>query len=263
MSWLKETMNRAIDHDRVADLYDLYVRWTEDIPFFLDRVGGYTEPVLELTCGTGRVSIPLAAAGCKLVCVDYAPAMLRVLKAKLQRAGLTAGVVCQDIRQLGLRSGFGVVLLPFHALAELMRPEDRRQALASIAGVMRPGGRFICTLHNPFVRRRSLTARETELGRFAGPRPGTELRLFSSTDWDARQQLVTGVQRIEIVDVRGRVIETRTLPVRFALPEREEIEAAAASVGLEVVRLEGDYAAAGYEPERSPFMIWTFTRRRT
>lgn len=254
-------MSRTIDHDRVADLYDLYVRWDDDIPFFLDRLAGRPGPILELTCGTGRVSLPLVAAGHDLVCVDYAPAMLRVLRERLRGAELEARVVCQDIRRLGLRRRFPTVILPFHALAELVEPADRAAALGAIAAVIGDGGEFICTLHNPVVRRRSLATGEAELGRFAGPRPGTELRLLSRTGLDERRQVVSGVQRIEIVDGEGTVLETRELPVRFALPGREEVETMAAAVGLVVESLEGDYAGGGFDPERSPYLIWTFRRR--
>jgi SAM-dependent methyltransferase len=187
--------------------------------------------------------------------------MLRVLKEKLLRDHLRANVVCQDMRRLGFAQAFSLVILPFHAFAELVDPEDRALALRSIAGALSPGGRFVCTLHNPAVRRRSVGGEEKEIGRFAGPGPGTELRLYLRTELDARHQIVAGVQRIQVVDRSEQVVDSRIMPMRFALPGRDEVESMAAEAGLEATCLQGDYSGAPFDPVESPFMIWTFTRR--
>lgn len=55
----------------VADIYDFYVKVDFDIPFFLNETEKHDEEILELMCGTGRVSIPLLQSGRKMTCVDY------------------------------------------------------------------------------------------------------------------------------------------------------------------------------------------------
>lgn len=40
--------------------YDAMFTMTDDIPFYLDCVSDYDQPVLELACGTGRVTVPMA-----------------------------------------------------------------------------------------------------------------------------------------------------------------------------------------------------------
>ena len=59
-----------IDYDRVADVYDLYVTSALDVGFYMDEAAKVRGKVLELMCGTGRVSIPLLEAGVDLTCVD-------------------------------------------------------------------------------------------------------------------------------------------------------------------------------------------------
>ena len=61
---------KPIDFDSVAVLYDIYVRTDFDIPFWLREAKTVAGKVLELTCGTGRVSLPLLRAGVDLTCVD-------------------------------------------------------------------------------------------------------------------------------------------------------------------------------------------------
>jgi hypothetical protein len=55
-------MEKSIDFDLVADLYDAYVKTDLDIGFYMDLCKG-REQILELMCGTGRVSLPLIRAG--------------------------------------------------------------------------------------------------------------------------------------------------------------------------------------------------------
>ncbi len=77
-------MKNSINFDLVADIYDYYVNVDFDIPFYLNETKDFNEEILELMCGTGRVSIPLLKIGKKMVCVDYSNCMLEVLKEKFQ-----------------------------------------------------------------------------------------------------------------------------------------------------------------------------------
>ena len=73
-----------IDYDRVADVYDLYVTSDLDIGFYLEEATKTRGKVLELMCGTGRVSIPLLEAGVDLTCVDASAGMLARLEEGLR-----------------------------------------------------------------------------------------------------------------------------------------------------------------------------------
>jgi ubiquinone/menaquinone biosynthesis C-methylase UbiE len=73
----------AMDYNRVAHLYDTHVQMERDVPFFLKEVRQAQGPVLELTAGTGRVSLPLLRAGIDLTCLDSSVAMLEVFRKKL------------------------------------------------------------------------------------------------------------------------------------------------------------------------------------
>ncbi|HCF28232.1 MAG TPA: hypothetical protein DEV81_13755 [Cyanobacteria bacterium UBA11049] len=68
-------MSSALDYEQIARLYDSYLRFTDDLPFFLQECQEIDGSVLELICGTGRISIPLLEAGVSLTCVDASPVM--------------------------------------------------------------------------------------------------------------------------------------------------------------------------------------------
>jgi hypothetical protein len=122
----------AMDYDRVARLYDSYVQTDVDVPFFLREARKAAGAVLELTAGTGRVSIPLLEAGIDLTCADSSSAMLDVFREKLRAKTLTAELVRADMCELSLDRRFALIFVPFHSFAEVTDPARQRQALSRI-----------------------------------------------------------------------------------------------------------------------------------
>jgi len=99
------------DYDRIAEIYDLYVTADYDLPFFLQEAAEVRGPILELTAGTGRLSIPLLEAGSQLTCVDGSQGMLDVLSRKLEERALKAEVRCADVCDLELPTVYEVAIL--------------------------------------------------------------------------------------------------------------------------------------------------------
>jgi hypothetical protein len=55
------------------------------------------------------------------------------------------------------------------AFMEIVGEERQRKAMAAIFAAMLPGGRFICTMHNPVVRRKLVDGALRVVGRFPVP----------------------------------------------------------------------------------------------
>jgi len=145
-------MTQSIKFDLVADLYDSYVTVNLDLPFFLDETSQFEDEILELMCGTGRVSIPLLESGKKLCCVDYSEKMLDVFKNKIQRKNYPARLIQINVTKLKLNKKYGLIILPFHSLSEILSSELQFNALQCISTHLKPDGIFICTLQNPTTR---------------------------------------------------------------------------------------------------------------
>lgn len=245
----------------VAGIYDAYVTATYDFAYFLDEARAAAGPVLELMAGTGRVSLPLAEAGIDLTAVDLSGPMLDQLRAKLAARGLAAEVVEANICQLSLsRRDYALAILPFQAFAELITPEDQHAALAAVFDHLRPGGRFICTMHNPAVRRRAIDGQLRLLGVVPLSDRAATLMLWSVQQPQPDSPVVRAAQIYEIYDADGRMEEKRFLDVRFRLVEREEFQSLAGAAGFRVTALHGDYDRSPFDPERSPYMIWVLER---
>ncbi|HEY0510376.1 MAG TPA: class I SAM-dependent methyltransferase [Thermoanaerobaculia bacterium] len=111
--------------------------------------------VLELCCGTGRVSIPLARGGFRVTGVDLSAAMLDRFRENLGREAAEVAarisLVHADIARLDLGETFALALIPFNSLLCLTRFEDQCAALAAAARHLAPGGRLAVDVMNPLT----------------------------------------------------------------------------------------------------------------
>lgn len=248
----EETQMEVIDYTSIAAMYDAYVTVTADVPFFIAETKKTQGEVLELTSGTGRISLPLLEAGVRLTCVDYSPGMVDVLSKKISQRGLRADVLCADVCALELPQKFDFALLPFQAFMEILGVERQRDALAAVHNCLRPGGRFICTMHNPAVRGRQIDGIRRYIGRF----PFENGALAVSGIEQGGKPVVARTQFFEFFDADGQLVWTKMLPMEFEMIERDGFERMAVDAGFRVEQLYGNYERAEFDPENSPVMIW-------
>lgn len=241
-----------INYDQVADLYDLYVRADYDVPFFVEEIARAQGPVLELTAGTGRLSLPLIEAGARLTCVDSSPGMLDVLARKLSARGLQAELLCTDVCRLQFARRFQLALLPFQSFMEILGEDRQRAALAAVFSSLEGGGRFICTMHNPALRRRQVDAVLRLVGQFPAP----EGTLVVSGFEQGGNPVVERLQYFEFYGTGGDLVWKRLLPMQFAFVGKDDFERMAQDTGFRVADLYGDYDRSAFDAVSSPVMIW-------
>lgn len=247
--------NAAMDYSKVAHLYDAYVTTDIDLPFFLKETKG-CGTVLELMAGTGRVSLPLLEVGINLTCVDNSRDMLTILREKLKQKGLSAIVHEMDVCELTLPGQYDLIILPFHSFSEIVGPEDQRKALTGIRNHLMKTGRFICTLHNPPVRLKSVTGVKKVYGEYPLPDNTGKLMLSAMETYNTDKHIVTGTQFYEIFDHNGVIRSKSSVDIQFYLHSKEEFEVLVRSEGFTVIDLYGDYSYHHFDPATSPFMIW-------
>ena len=137
-------------YDRIARIYDPWSRSVvEDVPFYVELAKESGGPVLELGVGTGRIAIPIAAEGIRVVGVDTSPGMLEVAREAAELAGVTVELRVGDLRKPGVRETFPLVTSPFRAMLHLETDADRRAALRAVRKLVAPGGRFVFDVFEP------------------------------------------------------------------------------------------------------------------
>src|SRR4029077_8657818 len=96
--------------------------------------------VLELGVGTGRIAVPTALAGLRVVGVDSSEGMLEVAREAAARAGVAFALRYGDLREPPVDELFALVTIPFRSLLHMQTDADRRAALSAVRGRL-AGGR--------------------------------------------------------------------------------------------------------------------------
>jgi SAM-dependent methyltransferase len=221
--------------DAFADVYDDWYRAVSDVDATVstlidlastaEATGTRSATVLELGVGTGRLALPLAAAGPAVTGVDASAAMLRRLAEKdpEQRVQVVLGDMVDD-----LPSGpFDVVFVAYNTLFNLLTPGRQRGCFAAVRDVLAPAGSFVVEAFVP------------------SPQPGSQVAVrsldadrvvLSISLHDGDDQRAEG-HYVELTETAG--VRLRPWSIRYATPD--ELDGMAAAAGLALRARWGDF----------------------
>ncbi|MEZ4320993.1 MAG: class I SAM-dependent methyltransferase [Myxococcota bacterium] len=183
-----------MNEDPYADaaLYDLeYADHTEDIGYYTTLASLSTGPLLELGCGTGRLTLPMARRGACVDGVDASDGMLEGLRLKL--AAEPAPVQARirfwngDFREPNphLRTDYEWVLWPFNAIHHCKSPDDVVRTLGWVREHLGPDGRVALDAYLPDRTLYDRDPKKTYEHRiFKDPRTGQPLHTWEQGWWD-------------------------------------------------------------------------------
>ena len=196
-------------YDKIARVYDPWsVSVVEDVPFYVEEAVRSGGPVLELGVGTGRVAIPIAAAGIEVVGVDFSAGMLEVARERAQLAGVTVDLRHGDMRDPPVEGEFPLVLCPFRSLLHMETDDDRRLALRAVSRGLTPGhGRFVFDVFTPAADDIADTH-----GRWLEREPG----IWERADWNEETRTL-------VLRLRTANTETEMSLAWLSVPEWKEL----------------------------------------
>lgn len=178
-------MTNDSPYDAIARLYDPWsASVTEDVEFYVEEARAAGGPVVELACGTGRISVPVAQAGVRVIGVDGSAAMLEVARERAEAAGVARLVDLRlgDLRDPPVAERVAAVLIPFRSLLHMTTDVDRERALAAARELLVPGGRLVFDVFAP--RADDIEATH---GRWIEREPG----IFERADWNHTERTLT------------------------------------------------------------------------
>jgi SAM-dependent methyltransferase len=129
------------------------------LEFYRRQLSLYGQPVLELACGTGRLTIPLAQEGAEIIGLDISQQMLELAEVKARERHLRIPFVRGDVRAFDLGRKFKFIFIPAQSLSHLHKREELEACFACVRRHLAEDGRFLIELFNPSVK---LLAREPE-----------------------------------------------------------------------------------------------------
>jgi len=129
-------------HDLECGDYDA------DLALWHELAAEAAGPVLDIGAGTGRVALPLAAAGVDVVACDVDRELLAALRRRAREQGLIVETVKADARALDALAGreFAAVIVPMQTLQLLAGAKDRAAFYAGARAALRPGGLLAAAL---------------------------------------------------------------------------------------------------------------------
>jgi SAM-dependent methyltransferase len=218
-----------------------------DIPPYRKERGKVGHRVLELACGTGRLTIPIAQSGVEIVGLDIAPSMLAHARAKAEAAGVKIQFVEGDCRSFDLGQKFALIFMAFNSMQHLHDYQSLAALFRNVRKHLAEDGRFIFDVFNPKVEILARANGDRRLEReYQDPDgAGTMAFEYSGMYDDASQ-----VSHIQCYFVRrganGEEVDVRVeqLHLRSFFPQ--ELDLLLRSQGFEVVDKFGNF-------ERKPF----------
>jgi len=213
------------------------------------------QEVLELACGTGRVTIPIALAGVKVTGLDSSAAMLALARKKSEGIENIAWVE-GNMAAFDLRRTFGLVIIPYRSFLHLETVEDQKSCLAAIRRHLVPGGRLALNFWNPDIRMMGL-----RLAGAGGLRPlvpaaeDDRSRFWSLAEYRTASQTIDEVRLREELDSQGLVVSRVYRNMRLRYVFRYEMEHLLALSGFEVEALQGGFKGEPFT-DASTEMVW-------
>jgi len=141
---------KALYDGFIADYYDsspIVIQRTHDVAFYCNAARKYGDPVLELGCGTGRITLAIAEAGYRVVGLDISEKMLE--RAVEKRAALRrearerVHLVQGDMTEFDLGEKFRTIVIPFRPFQHLLETEKQMACLNGARTHLSPGGHLI------------------------------------------------------------------------------------------------------------------------
>ena len=240
--------------DDYAPFYDWENAQTvarRDVPFWQRLATAQEGRVLELGCGTGRLTVPVARAGAQVVGIDRSAPMLARARQRLRRSRASALLLRGDIRRLPFRTRakFAMVMAPYGMLQSLTSERDLRATLAAVHGALRRGGLFAIDLV-PDLPRWAEYDRRVSL---AGRRGRGHVRLTESVRQDRKKGLTIFDQEYEERRGRERTVKRFSLTFRtISVPQmRRRLELA----GFRIDAVLGDYDGGPFDARADVWII--------
>lgn len=135
------------------NVYDGMNTDLSDLKFYKKWLPKHTDArILELCCGTGRLTLPIAKDGYNISGVDFTSSMLEKAKAKALKAGLKIEFIEADIRTLDLNDTYDLIFIPFNSIHHLYQNEDLFKALTVVKNHLKPNGLFLLDCYNPNIQ---------------------------------------------------------------------------------------------------------------
>jgi len=242
-------MSSALYDSFIADYYDespIMRGRVQDVSFYREAAREFGDPVLELGCGTGRITMALAEAGKRITGLDLSERMLE--RAVKKRAALRVEarervhLVQGNMAGFDLGEKFRLVIIPFRPFQHLLEVHQQINCLECARKHLAPGGRLILDvfqtdaerMHDPVHMRETLVTEYNTAD-------GRQVKISERVAAFHRAEQINDVEMIFSIKHTGGREERLVFawPLRYFF--RYEVEHLLARCGFKVSAEYGDF----------------------
>jgi SAM-dependent methyltransferase len=226
------------------DLYDALLPVDAHVPFYVDLARQQAGAVLELACGTGQLTIPVAELRLPVVGLDQSRAMLNGARRRASGARASVAFVQSDMRDFSLRRYFDFIFIARNSLLHLLSTTDLLATLTAVRRHLTPDGIFAFDIFTPDIRLLSrLSGQRFPVMEVTTPTFGP-LRVESTNDYDPATQVNRATWYVSTPDKP----DAWTVPVVLRSIFPQELPLLLSAAGLELVDRFGELSGAPFGP---------------
>lgn len=192
--------------------------------------------VLDLACGPGRHSVPLAERGCTVTGVDRTTFLLEKARSLAAATGVEIEWVQSDMRNFQRPDMYDLALSLFTSFGYFSSPGENQRVLENVYESLKPGGSFVLDVVGKEVLARIFQPTDSQ----ELPETGLVVQ---------RRRVIDGWSRIENDWILIREGSTRAFRFEHWLYSGQELKGMLASAGFAEIELYGDFEGAAYGPE--------------
>jgi SAM-dependent methyltransferase len=240
------------EYDPLSDLYDLEYAHDYDLPFWLSLAERQAGPVVEWGAGTGRISVPLAAAGHDVTAVEISGRMVERGKAKSESVGWIVG----DMRSVDPGRRYGLSVCAFNSFLCLRSVDDALAFLRNAHERLLPGGLLGIEV-SAFSPEELVDppGGPTLRHDFSSVLPDGRLERFSVSHYDAASQLMQMRLFYERYNASGTLENRRTHDLTIRIVGLGELDLMLRLTGFEVEAVYGGFEGEPFTPTSDHLIV--------
>lgn len=231
----------------------------EAIRFWISRARVHGDPILELACGTGRLTNSMALAGFEVDGLDISDEMLSEAKRKSNEINVSVDYFQADLRNFMLDRQYSFILFPANSICHLLTNTDFETAMTSIRNHLRPDGIFMVEVFVPDLN--MLTIENDHMAEFASydePDGIGKVIINYTSRYNRAEQIKYNTLFHKLPGQDGERVSY--LPMRMYFPQ--ELDALFHYNGFEIINKYGDEHMTTFD-EHSSNQIFELKVKKT
>lgn len=220
-----------------ANIYDGLNTFLSDLSFYKKWLPkDENARILELCCGTGRLTIPITKDGYNICGVDYTSSMLEQARLKAAKERLEIDFVEADIRTLDIPNKYELIFIPFNSIHHLYTNQDLFDTLNVVKKHLKENGLFLLDCYNPNIHYIVEAEKERKVIAEYTTSDGREVLIQQTM----RYENATQINRIEWhYFINGEFNSIQNLDMRMYFPQ--ELDAYLEWAGFDVIHKFGSF----------------------